>query len=232
MEHSSYASKARCLFAKRARTMALVFLPLAAAANAHATNSFVTLPTGNFICSVAIGTSSGCSGDTGDAQLPAENGIAGVSFFTLPGQEIDVTPFFGGIQITMTADGTLNQTLTQNVPVSWDFTLSTTGTAVITTWSNGFNLGTSSGDNSYGDFGTSGNGGGNFTGSGIITLLSDPSGGSTLYETFNLVIETSGTGDVLITAPFDFGVPEPATAGMFGAGLGLLAWLFRRRNRA
>lgn len=243
MERPNYGSRAKQGLAQGARDAALVIVLLTAAVHAHATTAFgnsaadnVILPTGNFACST--NTSGDCSNVTGDAQLPAVNGIAGVSFFTLTGQEVSL-PVDGDITtpfVEMSDGGTLNQPLDQNVPVSWDFTLSTTGSAEITSWTLFFVLGTSRGTKTYGrEEADTGSGPGTFSGNDTITLTNGPAlTSSPFYEAVLLSVVTSGTGDVVITAPFDVGAttPEPATAGTLAAGLGLLAWMSRRRKRA
>jgi hypothetical protein len=210
-----------------------MIVALAAAVNAYSTTTFVVLPTGNFACVPSVGPD--CSGETGDAQLSPVNGIAGISFFTLPDEEISIPLGTGTGDARLSAGGTLNQTLAQNVPVTYNFTLSTTGTEAITSWQVDFLLGVVPGDATYGAFVNDdlSGGVGTFTGGSTIVLLSDPAQGSTLFETVILYLDGSGTGNVNITAPFDLGaVPEPTTVGTLGAGLGLLTWIFHRRKRA
>jgi hypothetical protein len=98
-------------------------------------------------------------------------------------------------------------------------------------WELDFLLGTSPQDDTYGEFSTVGYAGGTFSGTGSITTSGSP---STLYETVILGVATfGGPGDVFVTAPFNFGsAPEPASFGMLAAGLGILAWLGRRRKAA
>jgi hypothetical protein len=226
MERTNRFGNAKKLLARWARTTALVIVPLATAVSAHALTVFPTLPTGNLNLECST-----CTGNVGDSssQSPV-NGIYGVSFFTTNGgldfSDPGPSPF-----IEITAGGTLNGTLPSNIPVFWDFTLSSDGSLVIDSWDLAFSLGTSPGGSNVGQFTTSGSPGGTFSGTGSITTSSSP---STLYETVVLSVNTNGeTGDLFITAPFNFGsAPEPASFGMLAAGLGILAWLGRRRKAA
>jgi hypothetical protein len=164
--------------------------------------------------------------------LPNVSGFEGVSFFTLTSENVTI-PVSGGsvATLTMSDGGTFGQTLPASIPLTWNFTLAANGGSTISGWNLKFELGTSAGNSADGSFTTTGGAGaGTFTGSGTMTASGSP---ATLYETIVLAISTSGaSGNVVITAPFDFGVPEPATVGTLGAGLGFLAWLFRRRKRA
>jgi hypothetical protein len=237
MERIDYVARAKRLLTQSARTAALVIVPLAAAATAHATTAFI-MPTGNFACSADGDASSNCS-DVVQVNGPfaAANGFEGMSFSNQLGQDVSIGVSSGGAAtLQMSAGGSTSETLDQDVPVGWNFTLADTGTVVITGWSLTFKLGSSAGNSTYGSLTTTGGAAtGTFTGSNTIPVSIDSSG--TIFETVVLTVTDTGTGNVNITFPFYVGsqgwaVPEPATVGTLGAGLGFLAWLYRRRKRA
>jgi hypothetical protein len=227
MERTNHFGNAKKLLAEWARTTALAIVPLLTAVSAHAAGvAYPILPIGNLSCGSRAGAGA-CTGNVGDSSSPSPvNGVYGVSFFTTNGG-IDFTNPGGSPFIVITAGGSLDGTLPTNIPVFWDFTLSSDGSLVIDSWSLGFSLGTTEATNNVGQFTTIGSPGGTFSGTGSITTSGSP---TTLYETIVLEVNTNGgTGDLFITAPFNFGsAPEPASAGLLAAGLGILAWLGRR----
>jgi hypothetical protein len=242
MERTNYVARAKQLLTQSARTAALVIAPLAAAASAHANNSF-GMPITNLACST-VGSGDGtCSSNSGDSQLPLVHGIAGVSFFNAADQNwtIDVSSGSSAV-LTLSANGMPATVLPEGavVPVSYDFTLATSGGVSIESWSLVYDLGTSLGNAAQGSYtATGGAGGGTFSSdTGTITTTTPTTPGATLFETVILtVVPNESTGAVVITAPFDIGsqgsaTPEPATLGTLGTGFGLLAWLYRRRKRA
>ncbi|HEY4362822.1 MAG TPA: PEP-CTERM sorting domain-containing protein [Bryobacteraceae bacterium] len=247
MERTDYVAKAKQLIARSAQTAALVIVPLALASSARATVTYSVLPTANFSC-VAVdsekapdGSSSSCTSGAGVLALGAPaggTGLEGVSFFTTGTLSIGILS--GSAIVQMVTSGVLNQTLSVNVPLHYDFTLSTTGGTTISNWNLEFDLGSSGSLSTYGTFNASGSGAGAFSGSGTLNLLSNPAATTTVYVAATLeVLTTGGTGTVGISVPggtsFDFlssngVVPEPATAGMLATGLGALALWFRRRR--
>lgn len=126
--------------------------------------------------------------------------------------------------------------LPPSLPVYYDFALQQDPDVTIDSWMLSLRL--SGRYNGTADFG--GNGAGEFSGPGLINLSHD-SGSTSLGLVAYLEVHGSrtGNGQVLLDVPrassFDFGssvtpVPEPATAGIAGAGLVLAAWLGRRRR--
>jgi hypothetical protein len=236
MERREYFAHTKGRLAQWARSTALAIVPLATAVTAHAVALPPMLPSGNFVCTQQGTSANSCSANDTPLVSPGLQ-VSGVSFYTT-GDGIDIALSDGASSatVTMSAGGTLNETLSRNVPVFWDFTLAEDGSTQIESWNLSFDLGTGVGDSTYGSFSTSANpsGPGSFVGNGIVTVGTSVPASSTIYETVVLAVTTNGgTGDVFITAPFNFGsAPEPASFGLLGAGLGILAWLGRRRKAA
>ncbi|HEY4360243.1 MAG TPA: PEP-CTERM sorting domain-containing protein [Bryobacteraceae bacterium] len=231
---------------KTARTTALVIVPLAAAVNAHAG---AILPTSNLSCSFSDqNTLSGsCTSQVGDGQASSQSGITGVSFFTSGSIGFGLS---GGsstpVQLIIGAGGPLSGNLAQNDPVGFNFAFSLISGGSVSSWNITMAFGNAFGNSSYGSFTASGSGGSGGSilesGSGTINI---PSGGvasgSTFWETTTINAVISGGIFLQIDVPpgttFDFNsaaassVPEPASVGLIGSGLGLLGYLFRRRRR-
>ena len=251
MERTDYVAKAKQLIARSAQTAALVIVPLAMASSARATVTYSILPSGSFSC-VAIdgeklpdGSSASCTSGSGITQLGAPSGgtgVQGVSFFTTGTVAIGIIS--GSAILQMIASGVLNQTLSVNLPLHYDFTLSNIAGTPIGNWNLEFDLGSSGSLTTYGSFNASGSGAGTFSGSGTLNLLSNPAAATTLYVAATLDISSNGqSGTIGISVPqgasFDLqssngagAVPEPATAGLLATGLGALALWFRRRRSA
>jgi PEP-CTERM motif len=248
LERTDYVAKAKHLIARSAQTAALVIVPLAMAASARATITYTVLPSGNFSCvdidsetQPSDGSSGSCTSGAGISQAGAPSGgtgVQGVSFFTTGTVSIGLTS--GSAILQMIASGLLNQTLSVDLPLHYNFTLSNISGTPIGNWSLEFDLGSSGSLTTYGSFDASGSGAGTYSGSGTLHLLSNPPAATTLYVAATLDILSDGqTGTLGISVPqggtFDFltvngAVPEPATAGMLATGLGALALWFRRRT--
>jgi hypothetical protein len=222
----------RNLWGRSGRNAVLAMAPLAMAVIAHASPSYTVLPAGNFTCAATGTSSNDCSDVAGDGQLGNAGGIAGISFFTLPEEQVSIPVTTDGVAtLEMSAGGTLNQPLDEDVPVSWNFTLSAPGDPDSVNWSLLFVLSPTSNPlvEAYGSSYDTGSGVGSFSGSDLLTLGGPVTG--TVYETVELTVNSEGNGDVDITAPFSMGsVPEPASVATLGAGLGLLGWLYRRKR--
>ncbi len=225
------------LIAKTARTWALMIMPLAVAVSARATT---ILPTAAFACNVTGGND---CGEGNFAQLPAQNGVEGVKFFTNGPLDIfnDGQPAEGGFNLSFETNGSLDGDLASGfqMPVFYNFTLSGSaagGDFSGTTWTVMMFFFTVA-DQTGGSFTASGSGTGTFSGSGTIVSPFVPSGmNMSVIANINVNPGPSVT-DLTVSVPassMDFNVvstPEPATGGLFGAALVALGWAFHRRKK-
>jgi hypothetical protein len=240
MERTNYVNRAKQLLLDTARTSALVIVPLAAACTAQASTIYA-LPTSNFSCTNSAEFA--CPG-AGVSTIGNSGGIAGASFYTSSSQNIGFTSG-GGVDftLTMSAYGSSSGSLPASIPVDWDFKIIPPQGITISGWSLTFDLSDTAVGN--GDLGTvteTGSGNGPFQGAATMTLASGSP--SNLYETAILTVDTGGEGDggyvavdVFSGNSFDFNgapvssAPEPASVGLFGAGIAFMGALLRRRNR-
>jgi hypothetical protein len=237
MDRTNYVNKAKNLLLRTARTSALVIVPLAAAVTASAT-TISGLPTGNFACTTFSGP---CNG--GASAIVHSGSLSGTSLYTTGDTNIGYTSGGGmNFNISLSAYGPFLGSLPSSIPVDWDFTINAPDGINVTSWSLLFELSsTAVGDNNLGSVTEVGNGTGEFTGADTLTLAS--ASPSNLYETAVLTVDTNGSGFGFVTAnilqggsadfngaPVTSGAPEPASVGLFAAGLAAMGALLRRRK--
>jgi len=247
MERTNYVHKAKQLLLETARTSALVIVPLAAAITAQANvivsvPPLTSLPSGGFACSGG----GACSGAGVSPISGGSDGITGISFYTDGSQSIGFTS--GGtynLTLTMSAGGSSSGSLPASIPVDWDFDISTTNPGIsVNDWSLTFEMSSSgAGGSNLGTVTEMGSGTGTFEGADTLKLSGAPP--SSLYETAVLTVGISGSSsgnidvDVVAGSSFDFNgapvpasTPEPASFGLFGAGVAFMGALLRRRRKA
>ncbi|MFI5337451.1 MAG: PEP-CTERM sorting domain-containing protein [Opitutales bacterium] len=225
---------AKRFICKSAGTAVVVIAPLAAvsmlAPRAHAQTVFV----GSGTWSGSTNSSFNSSSTYTETQLGVQNGFQGVLESTngtatfAPSDSTSNFTLYGG---TGSISGTaLGSGIT--VPVGYDFTLSSTGSVVVTSWSLAASVGSAATANA------SGSGTGTFIGTtdAVTTTASNT------FFTYNFYINYSGqmAGDTITltmnpasSQGFSFGataVPEPATYAAW-LGLGALGLALVRRHR-
>jgi hypothetical protein len=256
--NTNYTEKAKRFMQYAARTTALVIVPLAAVAIAHAgaTPSGPVLPASNLACSMVDngGPAAGCSGGAFYLPLLSPGGLTGVSLFTS-----SPVSFNGGntAQLTLQASGLLRIGVIPSsftVPLAYDFGLQFQDgdvDASVSSWTLDFQL--LDGNTVIGDSGTIDNttidngeisdGGQFFTGNSSMTTSSGAAIGDTLTELVTLDVDWStGDGDHLIVSvpepsSFDYqgtngitSVPEPGTMIPLACSLALAGWYRIRRK--
>lgn len=254
-----YVARAKALLSSKARTGALLVLPLAAAvqhAQATTAGNSYALPTGNFQCQ-ETGTSSGsCPGS--DAQLPVQNGLAGVKFFgtdSIYYNFYNGNPYYGtGLEnFILSSSGPLTGHSGGSLPTGttltnrYDFTLAPGFSGgFISSWRLTYSLvDTTTKATLFSDSSVSGGfisgGSGGFSGSFTDKTNAPLIQGDNYAVTTE--ISVSGGGYFYLNIPgggsFDIGsnaqapsAPEPGTLGLGGLGLALAGiWRGLRRKR-
>jgi hypothetical protein len=233
------------------RTGALVIVPLAAAASAHA-GLITSLPTSNFTISCS-GTSTGAPGESSDVAAPIQSGgcsggadpiagsagqIGGVSLWLSNGG-VDLGSGTGSITMSVRGPGPAIP-LGTVIPLSWGFDMETAevGSQTDPVWTLAYTLAdmTTNTQLAFGSFG--GNNSGPVFGSGSLTTTAASSYGDTLAlkVQFTELGDPKAGFDVIVQIPefksFDvdplMGVPEPSSIGLLGAGLAWLSWQWRK----
>jgi hypothetical protein len=242
LDRVNYVDKAKRLMMQTARAGALLIVPLAAAvAPAH---GGVVLPSTTTSCEASSNAESfSCSGGVSVSTLSG-SALSGIQFTSISGGTSFLEASGGANAVnTIATGGTLTGgSLSGSIPVNFSFAgFAETGDFNVSgSWIVEFELGSSGGASNYGSVSFSGGISSptapSGSGSGSLAVNGTVTSGSALFESVVVTLPTSGFSEVLITYPFSFesvnatGVPEPASVGMFAAGLGLFGWLLRRRR--
>ena len=257
---TNYAEKAKRFMQYTARTTALVIVPLAAVAIAHAGSAAgPVLPANNPACSMTDNSNpaAACSGGAFNLGALGPNGLTGVSLFT----SSSVT-YFGGstAQLTLQASGRLNGGVIPSgltIPLAYAFGLQFADgdvDASVSSWTLDFQL--LDGRSIIGDSGTiidnttidinngeiSGDGQ-LFTGNSSMTTTGGATLGDTLTELVTLDVDwfTGDSDHLIVSVPeaksFDYqgtdgtsSVPEPGTMIPLACSFAL-AGLYRLRRK-
>lgn len=227
MQSKTSLDRAKAWIKSHARAGALVVMPLAAVASAHAS---VILPTSNFTCS-ATGDSA-CSGGAS----PFSN--TGVSFWLSSGGY----SFAGAGSITMTTSGPVASPIGAGVSIPYSFNIMIfVGSTPETDWSVEYEILDVTSETTVFEqtlTGTTGSFKTTISGSGNLSTVAGTSAGDQLVV--GVVFSESASNqftDIWIPegTSIDLGptgsatISEPATMGLLGGGL---AWLgFQRRKR-
>lgn len=240
-----YVARAKALLMGKARTGALLVLPLAAAvqqAQAVQVGPSINLPTGNLSCN----TQSGACVSGGDLQLGTRDGIEGVGFF-----DDFPTDFSGNSYVDFGSSGILTSTGSGGLTAlpagsiltsSYDFNIGNVSGSGSDTWSLSYQIFDSTTLHTVvSDSSASGSGTGSFSASFTDQLASAMTVGDTLSITADLNLTASSGSIFSVTIPsgltLDVGqdvstTPEPSTLS-FGALALALAGIWRglRRKR-
>jgi hypothetical protein len=238
MDRVNYVEKAKRLMMGTARTTALVIVPLAAAVS-HMQAAAIVLPTSEQSCNVTSDVENFSCGL--DVSALSGSVITGVQFAS-SGSVFIFNSGGGTDSITMSAGGLLaGGSLSGTLPVDFNFSGSSGGFNPSGSWTVLMELGSTAGSDNFGSIGFSGGfsntSGGAFSGSGTLSISGSVASEADLFETVVLTLPVNGGSDVEVTFPFNFdavnasAVPEPASVATLGSGLGIMAWLFRRRRK-
>lgn len=233
-----YVARAKALLIWKARTGALLVLPLAAAVQHAQAQTTLTLPTGHFNCSALFTASGGCSG--GVANTPAQYGLSGLRFglsspVTLIGPGILTLSNYG------TVTGTSGGSLGAGTPMrlSYDFTLSTSGGS-FSDWQLQFQMYDYAESANVLNGSVSGSATGTFSGSFTVQLGGPLSQGDLVYDSASITVNNLTSGGATVTVPLDSSLdidaaaPEPSTLSFGALGLALagIRGGLRRKRRA
>jgi hypothetical protein len=226
-----------------ARLIAVIFATLSAAA-VHAHAGPVSLPvTGSPTCQGAFNDTDNfnCAASVTDSTLSG-TAVEGVEFSTVSAIVFPTATIGANDSIELTDTGTLSGgTLSGSLPVSYDFQVTSNG--LVESWGITIQLGTAQNNALYGSesFGASigtTSSSASISGAGTMTLMDTPISGTVVESVYLQVAVSTGT-TMSATFPFEFeavngnptsGVPEPASVGLLGGGLGLMAWRWKRRR--
>ncbi len=229
--------KARRFLARKTATLALTILPLAAVAMPAqaASVNFLSFNTGACLVGQSAGTSN--LSTTGSCVASSgTGGNSGANALSLSGNG-QATSEGGGVGLVFGSSGSATGSFTGNLPVSWDFTVSSDASAIF------YNLSISAFTDSVG-----GSGGSVFaTSTGSVASGTRVIGSSALFLfpdtlswSIDLTVSTStGTslnvdipvGSTIDVNPNVASTPEPASFALLGLGT-LALGLIRRRKTA
>lgn len=234
-----YVARAKSLLMGKARTGALLVLPLAAAvqyAQATVANS-TSLPTGGYACTPGIGT---CTG--GDQQLSPVNGLSGVGFFlTSP------YSFNGSSYLDFSSTGPLTSTSSggnlasgTTLTSDYNFSISNPSGGGTDSWSLIYEIfDSTTGRVALLDSSSSGSGTGTFSRTFADQLTNTLTVGDTLIVSADISLNASG-GIFSLSIPggltLDVGsgvsaAPEPSTLSFAGLALAIAGIWYRLRRR-
>jgi hypothetical protein len=228
-----------------ARLVALILVTFCAAA-VHANAGPVSLPvTGSPTCQGAFNDTDGfnCATSVTDSMLSG-TAVNGVEFSTVSAIVFPTATIGANDSLQLTDTGTITGgTLSGSLPVSYNFQVTSNG--LVESWGVTIALGTAANSQLYGSESFGGSIGttsssDSISGSGTMTLMDTPISGTVVESVYFQVAVSTGT-TMSATFPFEFQAvngnastaPEPASVGLLGAGLGLIAWRWKRaRNQS
>jgi PEP-CTERM motif len=203
----------------------------------------VVLPvTGSPTCQGSVGDTDlfNCASSVTDSPLTGTL-VSGVEFSTTSAIVFPVPSVQANDAIILTDTGMITGgMLSGSLPVSYDFQVTSNG--LVEGWGITIELGTAQngalyGSQSFGGTFGSSSSSGSANGSGTLTLLDTPISGQVVESIFFQVAVSPGT-TMSATFPFAIGAvngnataPEPASVGLIGSGLGLMAWVLRRKRK-
>jgi hypothetical protein len=203
----------------------------------------VVLPvTGSPTCQGAFNDTDGfnCASSVTDSTLSGTL-VSGVEFSTVSAIVFPTATIGANDSIILTDTGMITGgTLSGSLPVSYNFQVTSNG--LVECWGITIELGTAQNTGLYGSQSFGGSFGssssfGSASGSGTLTLLDTPVSGQVLESIYFQVAVSTGT-TMSATFPFEFQAvsgnttPEPASVGLLGSGLGLMAWMSRRKRKS